>query len=87
MDRIVIGGGVPLQGTITVSGAKNAALPLLAATLLTDEQVELDNVPDVADVGSMLRLLGRLGTIVPISPALGARRAAHARDPGQHGSL
>jgi UDP-N-acetylglucosamine 1-carboxyvinyltransferase len=62
MDRIIVTGGVPLSGTITVSGAKNAALPLLAATLLSAEPVELANVPDVADVGSMLRLLQRLGT-------------------------
>jgi UDP-N-acetylglucosamine 1-carboxyvinyltransferase len=62
MDRIIVTGGVPLSGTITVSGAKNAALPLLAATLLSAEPIELANVPDVADVGSMLRLLQRLGT-------------------------
>jgi UDP-N-acetylglucosamine 1-carboxyvinyltransferase len=64
MDRIIITGGTPLEGTITVSGAKNAALPLLGTTLLTDQALELDNVPDVADVGSMLRLLGRMGTEV-----------------------
>ncbi len=62
MDRLVITGGVPLEGTVVVSGAKNAALPALAATLLTDRPVELDGVPDVADVGSMLRLLQRMGT-------------------------
>jgi UDP-N-acetylglucosamine 1-carboxyvinyltransferase len=62
MDRIIIEGGTPLQGRIQVSGAKNAALPLMAATLLTDQPVELSNVPDVADVATMQRLLQRLGT-------------------------
>ena len=62
MDRIVIEGGVPLEGRIQVSGAKNAALPLMAASLLTDRPIELANVPDVADVQTMQRLLQRLGT-------------------------
>ncbi len=62
MDRLMITGGVPLEGAVTVSGAKNAALPLIAAALLTDRPVELDNVPDLADVGSMLRLVQRIGT-------------------------
>ena len=62
MDRIVIEGGVPLEGQIQVSGAKNAALPLMAATLLTERPVELSNLPDVADVQTMQRLLQRLGT-------------------------
>jgi UDP-N-acetylglucosamine 1-carboxyvinyltransferase len=61
MDRIIIEGGVPLQGTIRISGAKNAALPLMAGCLLTDEALTLDNVPDVADTGSMRRLLQVLG--------------------------
>lgn len=62
MDRITIEGGTPLQGKIQVSGAKNAALPLMAASLLTDRPVELSNLPDVADVATMQRLLQRLGT-------------------------
>ena len=62
MDRIIIEGGQPLEGRIQVSGAKNAALPLMAAALLTDQPVELANVPDVADVGTMRRLLQQLGT-------------------------
>ena len=61
MDQIVISGGVPLRGTIDISGAKNAALPLLATALLTDEPVSLDAVPDLADTTSMLRLLQVLG--------------------------
>ena len=62
MDRILIEGGRPLRGRITVSGAKNASLPLLAATLLTDEPVELINMPDLGDIASMRRLVQRLGT-------------------------
>jgi UDP-N-acetylglucosamine 1-carboxyvinyltransferase len=61
MDRILIEGGVPLSGEVTISGAKNAALPLMAACLLTDEPLELENVPDLADIGSMQRLLQVLG--------------------------
>ena len=62
MDRLLIQGGQPLHGRVTVSGAKNAALPLLAAGLLSDEAVELRNLPELADVHSMLRLVQRLGT-------------------------
>jgi UDP-N-acetylglucosamine 1-carboxyvinyltransferase len=61
MDRIIIKGGVPLEGTVEISGAKNAALPIMAAALLTDEPLELSNVPDLADVASMQRLLQSLG--------------------------
>jgi UDP-N-acetylglucosamine 1-carboxyvinyltransferase len=61
MDRILIRGGVPLHGTVEISGAKNAALPIMAAALLTDEPLELTNVPDLADIASMQRLLQHLG--------------------------
>jgi UDP-N-acetylglucosamine 1-carboxyvinyltransferase len=61
MDRLLINGGAPLRGRIEISGAKNAALPLMAACLLTDRPLELDNVPDLVDVASMWRLLQALG--------------------------
>ncbi len=61
MDRFIIEGGKPLSGTIRVNGSKNAALPLLAAALLTDEPVTLRDVPDLADIRNMLRLLAELG--------------------------
>jgi UDP-N-acetylglucosamine 1-carboxyvinyltransferase len=61
MDRIIIKGGVPLRGEVEISGAKNAALPIMAASLLSAEPLELDNVPDLADVASMQRLLQVLG--------------------------
>ena len=61
MDRIRIEGGVPLNGTIDISGAKNAALPLMAAALLTDEPLMLSNLPKLADIASMGDLLRGLG--------------------------
>jgi UDP-N-acetylglucosamine 1-carboxyvinyltransferase len=61
MDRIRIRGGKPLLGTIQISGAKNAALPLLAAGLLTNETLRLENLPDLADIRSMAELLAHHG--------------------------
>jgi UDP-N-acetylglucosamine 1-carboxyvinyltransferase len=64
MDRFVIEGGPPLSGEVTPSGNKNAALPLLAACLLTDESVVLDNIPNIRDVQTMRSLLEGLGAKV-----------------------
>ena len=61
MDKFLIEGGVPLEGKVTVSGAKNAALPAMAAALLTDQTVVLRNVPRVRDIGTMRSLLEELG--------------------------
>jgi len=61
MDRFVIEGGVPLRGEVRVSGAKNSALPLLAATLLADGPCRLEGVPDLRDIDTMLRILRTLG--------------------------
>src|SRR5690606_2344471 len=61
MDRILIRGGRPLRGEIEISGSKNAALPLLAAALLTREKLRLSNLPRLADIASMRRLLETLG--------------------------
>lgn len=61
MDKIVIEGGVPLQGEVAISGAKNAALPILAATLLAPGVHRLANVPELADIRTMKRLLGIMG--------------------------
>ena len=60
--RLVIEGGVPLRGEVRVSAAKNAALPLLAASLLSAEPVVLENVPRLADIATIRALLERLGT-------------------------
>ena len=67
MDRIRIRGGVPLKGQIAIGGAKNAALPLMAAALLTDDTLTLVNVPRLADIDSMAHLLVQLGAEVAIS--------------------
>jgi len=64
MDKLVIMGGRPLRGTVSVSGAKNAALPILAATLLTDEPCVIHNVPPLRDVATMLRIVRALGVKV-----------------------
>src|SRR5215831_17339497 len=61
MDRIRIIGGERLQGTIPISGAKNAALPLMIASLLTRETLTLQNVPSLADVRMLVRILGHHG--------------------------
>ncbi len=61
MDRFIIEGGYPLQGTVTPSGNKNAALPILAATLLTDQEVVIRNLPQIKDVETMLEILAHLG--------------------------
>ncbi|HEY3910567.1 MAG TPA: UDP-N-acetylglucosamine 1-carboxyvinyltransferase [Stellaceae bacterium] len=64
MDKIRIRGGVPLDGAIAIGGAKNAALPLMAASLLTAETLTLDNVPDLADIGAMTDLLLQHGVAI-----------------------
>ncbi|HVW54935.1 MAG TPA: UDP-N-acetylglucosamine 1-carboxyvinyltransferase [Rhizobiaceae bacterium] len=61
MDRIRIVGGNELKGTIPISGAKNAALPLMIASLLTDDTLTLENVPHLADVEQLIRILGNHG--------------------------
>lgn len=61
MHKIVVKGGSPLKGTVHISGAKNAALPILIATLLTDGVHRIINVPNLADISSTLSLLGRMG--------------------------
>ena len=60
MEKFIIEGGAPLAGTIVPAGNKNAALPVLAASLLTREQVVLRNIPRIRDVEAMLELLRRL---------------------------
>jgi UDP-N-acetylglucosamine 1-carboxyvinyltransferase len=73
MDKFVIRGGNPLLGTIRVSGAKNAALPCMAAALLTDEPVILENIPQVRDIETTRKLLAAMGAEVE----LGFGRAHH----------
>ena len=73
MDKFVIRGGDPLLGTVRVSGAKNAALPCMAAALLTDEPVILENIPQVRDIQTTRNLLAAMGAEVE----LGYGRAQH----------
>ncbi len=67
MDRIRIGGGRRLTGTIPISGAKNATLPLMIASLLTEDRLVLENVPDLADVGLLKRILANHGVDYMVS--------------------
>ena len=67
MDKLLIKGGVPLNGEIYASGAKNSALPILAASLLSDSPVTIGNLPHLNDVTTMLELLGSMGVGVMLS--------------------
>jgi UDP-N-acetylglucosamine 1-carboxyvinyltransferase len=76
MDKLFIEGGVPLAGEIGVSGAKNAALPILTAALLTTEPLTVSNVPHLRDVTTMLNLLAQMGVAVSMDEKLGVELAA-----------
>ena len=79
MDRIKIKGGGPLHGSIPISGAKNAALPLMTASLLTGETLELRNVPRLADVQLLLRILGNHG----VDHTITGKRPGQTTETGQ----
>ncbi|MBU3574556.1 UDP-N-acetylglucosamine 1-carboxyvinyltransferase [Polynucleobacter sp. UK-Mo-2m-Kol15] len=64
MDKLRMVGGTPLKGEVAIAGAKNAALPILCACLLTDQPISLQNVPDLQDVRTMLKLLQEIGVLV-----------------------
>ena len=82
MDKLVIHGGARLSGEIRVSGAKNAALPLMCAALLTGEELTLSNVPHLRDVSTMVRLLSQMGVEVSLDDKLGlSLRAARISNP------
>jgi UDP-N-acetylglucosamine 1-carboxyvinyltransferase len=82
MDKLIIHGGAPLSGEIRISGAKNAALPLMCAALLAREPLTLSNVPHLRDVTTMLRLLGQMGVEVSLDDRLGLTlRAERLCDP------
>src|SRR3989475_4774206 len=82
MDKLILQGGVPLSGEIRVSGAKNAALPLMCAALLTREQLTLSNVPHLRDVSTMLRLLAQMGVEASLDDRLGlSLKAERLSDP------
>jgi UDP-N-acetylglucosamine 1-carboxyvinyltransferase len=79
MDRIRIRGGAPLNGLIPISGAKNAALPLMIASLLTEENLELGNVPRLADISSLLRIMSNFG----VDHSVAGRRPGQSSETGQ----
>jgi UDP-N-acetylglucosamine 1-carboxyvinyltransferase len=79
MDRIRIRGGAPLNGLIPISGAKNAALPLMIASLLTEETLELGNVPRLADISSLLRIMSNFG----VDHSIAGRRPGQSSETGQ----
>ena len=71
MDKLIITGGAPLNGEIRISGAKNAALPILAATLLADEPVLVRNIPHLHDITTTMELLGRMGVRLMVDEKMG----------------
>jgi len=81
VEKIIIEGGLPLHGTIQAGGSKNAALPILAATLLTPDPCTISNVPDVSDVQFMVKILQHLGACVePLGKNTVRVEARHIRD-------
>ncbi|MGC2045557.1 MAG: UDP-N-acetylglucosamine 1-carboxyvinyltransferase, partial [Pseudolabrys sp.] len=85
MDRLVIRGGRRIEGSVQVRGAKNAALPQIAAALLSPESLELANVPEVTDVDTMLALMREFGVVATRGPGrvlvLDGRAASNAQAP------
>ena len=61
MEKLIIDGGIPLKGRVKISGSKNAALPILAATVVYPNNYSFNNIPDIQDVRTMLELLKILG--------------------------
>lgn len=82
MDKLVLNGGTPLRGEVRISGAKNAALPLMCAALLSPDPVTLSNVPHLRDVTTMLRLLGQMGVAASLDDKVGLQlQAASIKEP------
>jgi len=77
MDKLLISGGNPLQGEIPISGAKNAALPILAGTLLTSEPVIINNVPHLHDITTTMELLGRMGSELMVDERMNIEVSNH----------
>ncbi len=67
MDKLIIHGGATLEGEVSISGAKNSALPILSATLLTDQPVTISNVPHLHDITTTIELLGRMGSRITVN--------------------
>jgi UDP-N-acetylglucosamine 1-carboxyvinyltransferase len=84
MDSLLIKGGVPLHGEVTISGAKNAVLPIMAATLLTGEKCVIRRVPDLSDVNFMAKILMSLGAKVDVDGDTVTVRAAKLKPVGNY---
>ena len=67
MEKIVINGGRPLSGNIEISGSKNAALPIMASCILTDEELKLENIPNLQDILTMVKVLESVGVKADLS--------------------
>ena len=78
MDKLIIEGGVPLAGEVGISGAKNAALPILCAAILSAEPLRISNVPHLQDVTTMLGLLAQMGIAISVDDKLGVELDAAA---------
>src|SRR3990170_6617810 len=78
MDKLIIEGGVPLAGEVGISGAKNAALPILCAAILSAEPLRVSNVPHLQDVTTMLGLLAQMGIAISVDDKLGIELNAAA---------
>ncbi len=84
MDHFIIKGGVPLRGEVTISGAKNAALPIMAAALLTEEPCVIRHVPDLSDVRFMGRILESIGASVTREPGVVTIQAEQIKGYGDY---
>jgi UDP-N-acetylglucosamine 1-carboxyvinyltransferase len=84
MESLLIKGGVPLHGEVQISGAKNAVLPILAATLLTPDKCVIHRVPDLSDVGFMGKILASLGATVKIDGSTVSVQAAKLKPHGDY---
>ena len=78
MDKLIINGGISLHGDVRVAGAKNAALPILAATLLADGRMTVGNVPHLHDITTTMELLGRMGVDLTVDEKRCASRSIPA---------
>src|SRR5437764_772531 len=84
MDSLLIKGGVPLHGDVKISGAKNAVLPIMASTLLTDQSCVIRRVPDLSDVQFMAKILSSLGAKVEVDGDTVTVRASKLRPVGNY---
>ncbi len=82
MDKLIVSGGRRLQGEVRISGAKNAALPVLIASLLTDKPLQIGNIPHLHDITTTMELLGRLGVHLQVDEKMAIE--ADARDVQQY---